>query len=160
MKVEIVKANYLDENHARDIRNLLDDYAADPMGGAQALAPEVKENIVKELAKLPHAFSLIGYVDGVPASLVNCFDAFSTFACKPLINIHDVVVLEAFRGRGISQQMLAKVEEIARSKGCCKITLEVLSNNVAAKAAYLKYGFSDYELEPQAGTALFWQKKM
>jgi ribosomal protein S18 acetylase RimI-like enzyme len=34
----------------------------------------------------------------------------------------------------------------------------VLSNNEAAKSAYQKFGFSDYELDPQAGTALFWQK--
>ncbi|VAW71010.1 Histone acetyltransferase HPA2 and related acetyltransferases [hydrothermal vent metagenome] len=160
MNVEIIKANYSDVKHGRDIEYLLAAYALDPMGGGRALASEVIDNIVKELAKLSYAFSLIAYVEGEPAALLNGFEAFSTFACKPLINIHDVVVLDAFRGKGISQRMLAKVEEMASSKGCCKITLEVLSNNVAAKAAYLKYGFSDYELGPQAGTALFWQKKI
>lgn len=52
------------------------------------------------------------------------------------------------------------VEEIAISKGCCKITLEVLSNNESAKVAYKKFGFSSYELDPKAGVALFWQKKI
>lgn len=56
--------------------------------------------------------------------------------------------------------MLEKVEEIARSKDCCKVTLEVLSNNEVAKSAYRKFGFSGYELDPEAGFALFWQKSL
>ncbi len=124
------------------------------------LDKEVTDNVVKELSKLPHAFSLIGYVEGKPVSLVNCFENFSTFSCKPLVNIHDIVVLEEYRGNGISQKMLEKVEEIAKSKGCCKITLEVLSNNEAAKSSYRKFGFSSYELDPKAGSALFWQKQI
>jgi len=34
-------------------------------------------------------------------------------------------VWKEFRGQGLSQMMLAKVEEIAKAKGCCKITFEV-----------------------------------
>jgi len=56
--------------------------------------------------------------------------------------------------------LLEKVEEVACSKGCCKITLEVLSNNEIAKCAYSKFGFAGYELDPEAGSALFWQKKL
>jgi len=77
-----------------------------------------------------------------------------------LINIHDVIVLNEYRGNGVSQNMLNKVEEIANSKGCCKITLEVLNNNEIAKSTYSKFGFSAYELNPKAGFALFWQKKL
>ena len=51
-------------------------------------------------------------------------------------------------------------KEIAISKGCCKITLEILSNNESAKAAYKKFGFSNYELDPRAGVGLFWQKRI
>ena len=85
---------------------------------------------------------------------------FPHYACKPLINIHDFVVLEKCRGNGVSQKMLDKIEKIAISKGCCKITLEILSNNESAKAAYKKFGFSNYELDPKAGIGLFWQKKI
>ena len=139
---------------------LLDAYASDPMGGGKPLRVEGKNNLVKELSRLPHAFSVIAYVDDTPVGLVNCFEGFSTFACKPLVNIHDVVVVDKYRGKGISQKMLAKVEEIAISKGCCKMTLEVLSKNEAAKSAYRKFGFADYALDPEAGTAHFWQKQL
>ncbi len=158
--VEIIFLDYLDLRQANDMAYLLNAYACDPMGGGKALPEEVQENIAKELAKLPHAFSVIAYVDGKPAGLVNCFEAFSTFMCKPLINIHDVIVIESFRGEGLSQKMLKKVEETAREKQCCKITIEVLSKNEIAKSSYMKYGFKGYELDPKAGHALFWQKEL
>ena len=128
------------------------------MGGGTPLSAGVKDNLVKALSNIPHAFSLICYVDSKPAGLINCFEAFSTFQCKPLINIHDVMVLTDFRGLGISQLMMGKVEEIAKSKGCCKLTLEVLEGNEVAQSSYKKFGFSGYELNPVTGKALFWEK--
>ncbi|KXI28640.1 GNAT family N-acetyltransferase [Paraglaciecola hydrolytica] len=160
MSIEIVIADYANEQHKTAIPALLNAYASDPMGGGKPLTEHVRRNLVNELAKIPHAFSVLAFVDGEPAGLTNCFAAFSTFACKPLINIHDLMVLQNYRGLGLSQLMLAKVEEIARAKDCCKVTLEVLSNNAIAKSAYLKYGFSGYELDPQAGNAVFWQKSL
>ncbi|MGB5278594.1 MAG: GNAT family N-acetyltransferase [Gammaproteobacteria bacterium] len=160
MNLEVVQADYGKETHAAGIVMLLDSYASDPMGGGKPLADHVKANLVNELSKLPHAFSVVAYLDDQPVGLVNCFEGFSTFACRPLINIHDVIVLAAYRGHGISQRMLEKVEEIAREKKCCKLTLEVLINNTAAQSAYRKFGFSDYSLDPATGTALFWQKML
>lgn len=160
MNIEVSLVDYSSEQHSADLIHLLSCYALDPMGGGVALSTYVVENLVTELLKLPHAMSVICYVDGKPASLVNCFEGFSTFKCKPLINIHDVIVLDDFRGLGLSQRMLEKVEEIAKDKGCCKMTLEVLEGNKAAQNAYLKYGFEAYELDPANGKALFWQKSL
>jgi len=160
MNIEIIKANYLNQQHQKDIPMLLEAYALDPMGGGKKLNFEVKNNLVKALSIHPGAFSVIAYVDGMPAGLANCFEGFSTFSCKPLINIHDLAVISTFRGHGISQKLLDKVETIANAKGCCKITLEVLSNNETAKSAYAKFGFSNYQLDPNAGVALFWQKTL
>ena len=160
MNLEVIVADYLNKKQAADIIQLLNSYAEDPMGGGEALSPYTKENLIDKLATLSYAFSLICYADTKPAGLINCFDGFSTFSCKPLINIHDLVVLEEFRGLGISQLMLSKVEAIAEEKGCCKITLEVLEGNSAAQHAYLKYGFAAYELDPEMGQALFWQKRV
>ncbi|MBN2816152.1 MAG: GNAT family N-acetyltransferase [Campylobacterales bacterium] len=158
MNIKIVRADYNDMQHKKDIPYLLNAYATDPMGGGKALSEDVMQNLVVELLKLPHALSVLAYVDNEPAALVNCFEGFSTFACKPLLNIHDICVLKNYRGMGLSQKLLKEVESIAKEKGCCKITLEVLSNNTVAKAAYEKFGFSSYELDPQAGSAIFWQK--
>lgn len=158
MEIKITDVNYNDNKQARELVYLLNAYASDPMGGGQPLDKYVTENLASELSKLPHAFSVICYVNNQPAGLINCFEAFSTFSCKPLVNIHDVMVLKEYRGNSLSQKLLERVEEIASTKGCCKLTLEVLSENEIAKLSYKKYGFSRYELDPTKGNAQFWQK--
>lgn len=160
MNIDVFTLNYQDRVQAQDMLFLLENYALDPMGGATALSQAVRDNLASELAKLPQAFSVICYVEGKPAGLVNCFEAFSTFKCKPLINIHDLVVSSEYRGLGLSQKMLQQVENIAEEKGCCKITLEVLEGNQVAKNAYLKFGFAGYELDPKMGKAVFWEKTL
>ena len=91
---------------------------------------------------------------------MNCVWGFSTFAASPLVNIHDLIVSPEARGEGVGKALFAAVEEIARDKGACKVTLEVLSGNEPAKALYASLGYGDYTLDPEQGTALFWQKKM
>lgn len=54
--------------------------------------------------------------------------------------------------------MFKRVEDIARERGCCKITLEVLKGNKTAQAVYQKLGYAGYELDPIHGESLFWQK--
>ncbi|MGJ8680054.1 GNAT family N-acetyltransferase [Paraglaciecola sp.] len=160
MKVETVIADYTNKKHGADLVHLLNAYALDPMGGGEPLSDLVQQNLVPTLANQANVFSVLVYVNDKPAGLVNCVEGFSTFSCKPLINIHDLAVLEEFRGLGISQIMLQKVDEIAQQKGCCKITLEVLEGNHLAKKAYLKHGFAGYELDPAKGKAMFWQKQI
>lgn len=160
MHCTVIQADYHDAAHARAIVELLDTYALDPMGGGEPLPERVRATLVERLAALPHAFSVLCFVDGAPAGLVNCFEAFSTFEAQPLVNIHDVVVAKQHRGQGISQAMLAEVERIARVRGCCKLTLEVLEGNDVAQRSYRKIGFANYQLDPAMGRAMFWQKKL
>ncbi|SFZ98528.1 Histone acetyltransferase HPA2 and related acetyltransferases [hydrothermal vent metagenome] len=158
MNIEIINVDYSNKKHAKDLVFLLDNYAQDPMGGNESLSKYTKDNLVDELKKIPHAFSVMAYVDDKPAGLINCFEAFSTFKCKKIINIHDLMVQLNFRGLGISQSMLEKVEEIAKEQDCCKITLEVLEGNAIARNSYTKFGFKSYELDPIMGKAMFWEK--
>ena len=160
MTIELIKADYYNEQHANDLVMLLNEYALDSMGGGEALADNVKQNLVATLAKRVDVFTVLCYVDNEPAGIINCVEGFSTFNCKPLINIHDCSVLAKYRGLGLSLKMFAEVEKIAIERGCCKLTLEVLQGNEVAKKAYEKIGFSGYELDPELGHALFWEKKL
>ncbi|WP_216595582.1 N-acetyltransferase [Myxosarcina sp. GI1] len=160
MNAEIVIADYTNKQHAQDIVFLLNHYAVDPAGGGVELDRYTRSNLTEELAKLPFAFSLICYVDRVAVGLANCFTLFSTFQCKPVINIHDLIVVDRYRRQGISQLLLNEVEQIAKDKGACKITLEVLEKNYAAKNSYGKFGFVKYELNPEYGNAIFLEKKL
>ncbi len=160
MNTNIIIADYLNEQHARDIVSLLNQYALDAAGGGIELNKYTKENLVKELIKLPFAFSILCYVENLPVGLINCFTLFSTFKCKPVINIHDLVVISQYRRQGISQLLLSKVEKVAQEKGACKITLEVLEKNLSARNSYAKFGFTGYELDPKYGNAIFLKKSL
>jgi ribosomal protein S18 acetylase RimI-like enzyme len=160
MVIEIVEADLMLPEHARAVVQLLDDYARDPMGGRKALSPFVKANLVAELRKRDAAHVILAFVDGESAGLVICLEGFSTFACRPLLNIHDAVVSAEHRGRGLCKGMLQVAETIAQRLGCCKMTLEVLEGNVVAQAAYTSCGFAAYELDPRMGKAMFWEKKL
>lgn len=157
---EILTADLRLPRHTEAFLALLNAYALDVMGGGSALPAYAQANLVGELLKRSSAHVILAFVDGEPAGLVNCIEGFSTFAAKPLLNIHDVMVAAPFRGRGIARGMLAKAEEIAKERGCCKLTLEVLQGNVAAQALYRACGYDGYALDPAMGHALFWQKKL
>lgn len=159
--LQICRVDYADPIHARALVHLLDAYAQDPMGGAKGLTDYAKAKVVQGLAARAQAFSVLALAQDpaqTPIGLVNCMEGFSTFAARPLVNIHDVIVLPDWRGRGVASAMLEFVAQLARDRGACKLTLEVLSGNHAALRTYAKLGFDAYQLDPQAGTAQFLQK--
>ncbi len=138
--------------------HLLDDYARDPMGGGAALSDYARENLTRTMASMPGAFSVIGRMTGKPVALANCFTTLSTFACKPLVNIHDLSVVFDARGRGVGQRLLSFIEGEAQRRGCCKVTLEVLTGNEQARRSYERFGFTIYTLDESTGHAILLQK--
>ena len=160
MSIETVVADYRDAAQAAALVDLLDAYARDPAGGGTPLDPAVCEGLPAALAARPQAFSVLAFDGDKPVGLINCIEGFSTFACKPLVNVHDVVVLPSHRGQRVAQRMFAQVEQEARKRGACKLTLEVLSGNAPALRSYEREGFIGYQLDPAFGHAVFLQKKL
>jgi ribosomal protein S18 acetylase RimI-like enzyme len=156
--LEIVLADFQNPKHRQAVVAMLYAYAQDPMGGAEALPETTKQTLVDEMAKRDHVFSLLAFEDDQAVGLANCVEGFSTFAAKPVMNIHDIAVISSHRCKGIAKRLLQHVETLAQFRGCCKLTLEVLQGNEPAKMAYQKFGFKPYQLEPAMGVAEFWQK--
>jgi len=151
-------ADYTCATDAAAVVALLDAYASDPAGGGEPLSDYAKTHLVRELAARPQAYTVLAFDGVLPVGLVNCIEGFSTFACKPLVNVHDVAVLASHRGRGVAAQMLALAERMAQGRGAVKMTLEVLSGNQPAVALYRRIGYEGYQLDPAMGTAQFFQK--
>ncbi|HMN58256.1 GNAT family N-acetyltransferase [Ottowia pentelensis] len=156
--VQVRRVDYRDAADGAALVELLDAYAIDPMGGGQPLPPEVRATLCQRLAQVPLAASFIAWLGDEAVGLVNCFEGFSTFKARPLLNVHDIVVRPAHRARGVGQALLAAAERHAQERGCCKLTLEVLSGNARALRSYQRFGFAPYVLDPREGQALLMQK--
>ena len=159
--LRICQADYADPHHIVALMGLLDGYARDPMGGAEPLSAFARDNLPAALKARPFVFSVLAFDDarsGLPVGLINCVEGFSTFACQPLVNVHDVVVAASHRGHRVAEWMLATVEALAKERGACKLTLEVLEGNASAQKLYRRVGFDNYQLDPGLGNAQFMQK--
>lgn len=151
---------------------LLDHYACSDAGGGQPLTAAVRAALPERLAKRPGSVVLLAWLEAGPAGaaeahpsgspqavgLLNAFEGFSTFAAAPLLNVHDLAVHRDWQRRGIARALLQAAQVVARQRGCCKLTLEVLRNNHAARALYAGCGYVPYALDPAMGEALLLQR--
>ncbi|MDQ3002427.1 MAG: GNAT family N-acetyltransferase [Fibrobacterota bacterium] len=141
------------------ILGLIGMYAQDPMGGSlPSLPPFVQENLIAGLKAHPTTRIFLAYSGEKAVGVAVCFLGFSTFAAKPLINIHDLAVEPGYRGQGIGMALLGAVENEARAMGCCKLTLEVLENNSRAVRTYKSFGFEAGHFAEKDGNMLFYVK--
>ena len=159
-EVRILQADLDDPAHAAAVLAMTRDYARDPMGDGADLPADRQAVLVERLRAHPTTLVFLAFAGDEPVAIATCFVGFSTFAARPLVNIHDVHVTAAYRRRGVGRALLAAVEAKARELGCCKLTLEVQENNHVARALYRSLGFGGGQYEEAAGAVLFRQKKL
>jgi GNAT superfamily N-acetyltransferase len=158
--VEILEADLNRKDHQKTVVNLIDAYAMDPMANGSPLPEDVKKDLIPGLKSHPTTLIFLAFLKDAPIGIAVCFIGFSTFAARPLINIHDFAVLPAHRGCGAGRMLLAAVERKAQEMGCCKVTLEVLENNRRAMDVYAAAGFAQAQYQATAGGALFFSKAL
>ena len=161
-RTRIVEADLDRADHRDDVLALTAAYGAEEMGTDAPLPDDVLGRLIEGLRAHPAKVLLLAYdPDGGEAraiGLATCFIGFSTFYARPLINIHDLSVLDGHRGKGIGRELLRAVEEKARALKCCKVTLEVHQNNRRAMTLYESYGFTHVGSETPLGGAVFYAK--
>jgi ribosomal protein S18 acetylase RimI-like enzyme len=158
--MHILLADLHQPAHASAMVFLLNEYAKDPMGGGEELSAFTQGNLASTLRDRPGTFVFLAFEQEQAVGLLIALEGFSTFACQPLLNLHDIAVLAEFRGRGVGKALLHAAQALAIERGCCKLTLEVLQGNTRAQHAYSAFGFAAYTLAETSGAALFWQKKL
>ena len=160
LSIEILEADLGCREHQQAVLALSNAYAMDPMGNGEALSDEVRRRLIPGLQQHPTTIIFLAFQDKQTVGIATCFGAFSTFAARPLINIHDFYVIPEARGQKIGQMILSAVEQKARAMGCCKITLEVQQNNHRAQRIYEAAGFVRSVYVEAAGGALFLKKAL
>lgn len=158
--MEVIEADLGNPVHQTAVLDLIDAYSRDPMGNGGPLGAEVRHRLIPGLREHPTTIVFLAYQDGQAVGIAVCFRGYSTFAARPLINIHDLAVLDGHRGRGVGRRLLEAVAQKGRSLGCCKLTLEVLENNRRARRLYEGLGFRQATYQPEAGGALFMTKPL
>jgi ribosomal protein S18 acetylase RimI-like enzyme len=153
--INVLLGDLANAAHQAAIVELLDMYCRDEFGDCKPLSPEAREALIPGLARHGGARVFLAYDGERPVGVAICLVGFSSFRGKPLINIHDIAVSPESRGAGVGRKLLAAVEAHARQLGCCKVTLEVRSDNVRAQGLYRSVGFKPSEPE-----TLFWSQPL
>ncbi|WP_373975757.1 GNAT family N-acetyltransferase [Chitinibacter sp. SCUT-21] len=154
---KVVTADLNNPLHCAAIVRLLDEYAQDLAGGQSPLSAYCRSNLIAQMRQRNTIHCLLAYQGEAIAGLAICVEGFSTFNCRPLLNLHDLCVSENARGQGLGKLLLQQVCTLAQQLDCCKVTLEVLSGNTRAAALYQQMGFQPYTLDPAMGHAIMLQ---
>ena len=158
--ITIVRADLERPDHARAVVSLTAAYAREVSADGAPLPEQVLAALVPGLRAHPTAIVLLAYDGDAAVGIAVCFVGFSTFAAREIVNIHDLSVLGAWRGRGIGRALVEAVEALARDRGCAKVTLEVQENNRRARGLYESLGFARVVYDPADGGALFYAKPL
>jgi GNAT superfamily N-acetyltransferase len=159
-KIEIVEADLTREKHCKAVIAMMDEFALDPMGSGSPLPQAVREALIPGLRQHPTTIVFLAFRGDETVGIAVCFKGFSTFAAKPLINLHDLFVRDELRGSGVGRALLEAVSEKVRAIGGCKVTLEVQSKNHHARGVYAAAGFEQAVYQEEAGAVLFLSKPL
>ncbi len=108
-EVRIEEVDWVDEGHQRAVVHLIDAYAREPIEGGRGLSTFARENVVAGLRTHPASLVLLAFCGETAVGIAVCLRGFSTFAARPLINIHDLAVLREWQGRGVGSALLEAV---------------------------------------------------
>ncbi len=92
MMVHVELADLSTDRHQAAFLAMTRMYACDAMGNGGELPEEVMQRLVPALKDHPTALIFLAFDQDQPVGIATCFLGFSTFAAKPLINIHDFAV--------------------------------------------------------------------
>jgi ribosomal protein S18 acetylase RimI-like enzyme len=111
--------------------------------------------LIEKLGAHKTAIVLLAKNDGEFAGLLIAFENIATFMAKHMINIHDIIVSQRHRGKGVGRKLINAVVDEAKKRGCVRITLEVREDNKIAQNLYKSMDFE--ETEPKM---LYWRREL
>ena len=157
--MRIIDADLNDAVHRAAVVEMVDGYSRMAIGAGKPLSGEVRARLADGLRDAG-AIVLLAEEGGRFIGIAACLRSYSTFAGKPVVNVHDLAVMNDAQGRGVGGALLAAVEQRAAEMGCGKVTLEVRSDNSAARRLYGKRGYRGADLAADPAATLFCEKAL
>jgi GNAT superfamily N-acetyltransferase len=107
--MKIVRADLEDTHHQASLMVMAEAFSVDPFGANRPLSEPARAGLIDGLRAHPTTLVFLAFEDEVPTGIAICFRGFSTFAARPVVNIHDFFVSKNVRGRGVSRALLDAV---------------------------------------------------
>lgn len=151
----VERCDFSNPSHRAAFSTLLTHYMKDPMGDYPPHTASQMQQLIADLAAHPTAVVYLLSVEGRYVGLATTFMNYSTFKRKPYLYVHDVVIHTSVRGQGWGKFLVQHLIDAAKTAGCCKVSLEVRTDNPAAQVAYRALGFD--ACNPNM---LYWEKSL
>ena len=84
---------------------------------------------------------IVAMEEGDLVGFVQLYPLFSSTRMKKLWLLNDLFVVENFRGKGISKQLIEKCKDVCDDTGACGLMLETAKTNKTGNSLYVKTGF-------------------
>lgn len=135
---EKVKIISIEEKDMADIYELYKEFASYEKleDYFSATLEEMKKLIFED--RLLHI--LKAEMDGKSIGLAAYYYQLVSFPAKKVLYLEDIFVRESYRGKGIGNLFLKKLEEIARENNCLKMTWKCLGWNQNSRSFYEHIG--------------------
>ncbi|MDR3440152.1 GNAT family N-acetyltransferase [Telmatospirillum sp.] len=93
----------------------------------------------------PRFLAYLGEVEGDARGLMIVYLAYSSWAGKPTLVVHDLFVEASARGSGLGRALLKSAAALACDRDCCRVDVNVLAWNEKARGFYQSLGFAPLE---------------
>lgn len=139
MKTLVTHIDSGNAEHKTVLESLFNEYTT-------GLTGKFQSKVISRLFELSYFHGFICFVDDKPAGFAVCFESYSTYRDRKIMNIHDFMVSDSYRGQGLGKVQLNGIEQYCRDNNYLKITLEVDDDNLVAKKLYSACNYEDYRI--------------
>ena len=149
MNISVVYVDIKSVEHRSIFDALFTEYAL-------TLSVDIERTMVTQLFELPYFHGFICFDDQIPIGFAVCFESYSTYRAKKVLNIHDFMICGDYRGQGVGKTLLQGIDQYCCENDVLKITLEVDNDNIVARKLYNSCDYEDCNIVQKG--LLHWQK--
>ena len=101
---------------------------------------EAKEFLFDRITN-KESWIIVAMEEDYMVGFVQLYPLFSSTRMKKLWLLNDLFIVENYRGKGISKQLIEKCKDVCNDTGACGLMLETAKTNKTGNNLYVKTGF-------------------